>query len=55
MTNINVQIIFFALQTSIAITIVFHIAYQCNIMSEMTLTITLHGSNDNRLLKYFIP
>ena len=36
MTNIIVQIIFFALQKLIAIIIVFHISYQSAIMSEMT-------------------
>ena len=51
----NAQIIFFALQKLIAITIVFHIAYQYTIMSEMTLNITLHGSNYNRLQRHVIP
>ena len=34
--NINAQIIFFPLQKLIAITIVFHISYQCAIMTEIT-------------------
>ena len=55
MININAQIIFFALQKLIAITIEFHMSYQCAIMSEITLTITLHGSNCNRLHRQFIP
>ena len=49
MIYINAQIIFFALQTLIAITIAFHILYQCAIMSEIILNITLHGSNCTRL------
>ena len=55
MININAQIIFFALQKLIAITIEFHISYQCAIMSEITLNISLHGSNCNRLLRHLIP
>ena len=55
MRNINVQIIFFALQKSNAVTIVFHISNQCAIMSEIILNIILHGSNYNRLLRHFIP
>ena len=44
--------IFFALQNWIAITIEFHISYECTIMSEI---ITLHGYNCNRLLRHLIP
>ena len=56
MININVQIIFNA------ITILFHTAFQCAIkseiniditLSEITLNITIHGSNYNRLLRHF--
>ena len=42
--NINAQLIFVSVKKLIAITIVFHISYQCAIMSEITLNITLHGS-----------
>ena len=52
--NINAQIIFFAFQKFIVITIVFHQPYQCAIMSEITWNITLHGSNWSRLLWHFI-
>ena len=52
MINIHTKVIFFALQKLITITIVFCKSYQC-IMSEMTLNITLLGSNCNRLLKIF--
>ena len=55
MTNINAQIIFFALHKLIAITIEFHITYQCTIMSEITSNIRLHGSYCNGLLRRFIP
>ena len=55
MKNINAQIIFFALQKLIAITIEFHLSYEWAIMSEITLNITLHVSNCNRLLRHFIP
>ena len=54
MININAQIIFFAFQKLNAITIVFHIAYQCEIMSEITLNITIHGPNNNGLLTKII-
>ena len=37
------------------ITIVFHITYKCGIILEITLNITLHGSNSKRLLRNFIP
>ena len=47
MINIKAQIIFFALQKLIAIKIVFHIPYQCA-MSEISLSMTLQGSNYNR-------
>ena len=43
MKNINAQLIFYALQKLSANIIVF-IAYQCAIMSEITLNITLHRS-----------
>ena len=45
MIKMNVQIIFFALQTSIAITIVFHIELQCAIKSEINVNMILDGSN----------
>ena len=45
MININAQNIFLALQKLMAITIEFHITYQCAIMSEITLYITIRGSN----------
>ena len=35
--------------------ILFHKSFQCAIMSEITLNITLHGSNCSRLLGHFIP
>ena len=63
MINMNAQIIFIPLQKLIAITIVFHISYQCAIMSEITFNITLQGpncdgklqcSNRNRLRRHFI-
>ena len=47
MIHFNAQIILFALEKLIAITIEFHIAYQCAIISEMSLIRTLHGSNYN--------
>ena len=47
------QIIFIALQKLIAITIAFHKSYQCGIMSEITLNISLYGSNCNKLLRQF--
>ena len=53
--NINALIIFFALHKLIAMTIEFHITYQCAIILEIALNITLHGSNCNRLLRLFIP
>ena len=40
--DINEQIIFFALQKLFAKRIEFHKSYQCGIMSEITLNITLH-------------
>ena len=43
--NINAQIIFFILQILIGIRIVFHISYQCAMMSEIALNITLHVTN----------
>ena len=55
MININAQIIFFPVQKLIAITIVYHIWYQCALMSEITLNITLHCSNCNRLLRHIVP
>ena len=55
MTNINAQINLFALHNLIAITIVFHISYHCAIMSQITLNITIHGSNYHKLLRHFIP
>ena len=55
MINIKALIIFFPLLKLIAITIVFHISYQCAIMSEITLNMTLHGSCSIRLLRHFIP
>ena len=42
--HINAQIIFFAWQKLIAVTIVFRLLYQCTIMTEITLNITLYGS-----------
>ena len=48
MININAQIIFLELLKLTAIKSVFHIPYQCAIMSEVT---TLRGSNCNRLLR----
>ena len=54
MININAQIIFFSVKKSIAITILFHMSFQCTIMPEITLNITIHGSNYNRLQRYFI-
>ena len=47
--NMHTQIILFPLQKLIAITIVFHRSYHCAIMSEMTLNITLHGSNCSKI------
>ena len=41
MIYINAQIIFFELKKLIAMTIVFHKLYQCDIMSEVTLNIIL--------------
>ena len=55
MININVQFIFFSFKKLIAIEIVFHISYQCAILSKIILNITLHDSNCNRLLRHFIP
>ena len=55
MININTQIIFFALQKLIAITIQIHISFQSAIMLDITLNITLHGSNCNGLQRHFIP
>ena len=43
MKNINAQLLLYALQKLIANIIVF-IAYQCAIMSEITLYIALHSS-----------
>ena len=43
MIKINVHIIFFALHELIATRIVYHISYQCAIMLEITLHITLLG------------
>ena len=54
MISINAQMILFAFQKLIAITIVFHISYQCAILSEITLNI-IDGSKYNRLLRHFIP
>ena len=39
----------------IAITIQIHTIYLCAIMLEITLNITLHGSNYNRSQRHFIP
>ena len=47
--------IIFPVQKLIAITIVFHIYYQCAIISVITLNIPSHGWNSNRLLRHFIP
>ena len=55
MISINSRIIFFALHKLIAITIVFHKSYQCDNMSEITVKISLHGCDYNRLLRHFIP
>ena len=52
MINFNAQI---ALQIFIEKTIKFPISYQCAIMSEITLNITVHGSNCYRLLRHLIP
>ena len=41
MINIKAEIIFFALQKLITITIVFHVSYQWAILSEITLNIKL--------------
>ena len=46
---------FLCIAAIIRIKIVFHISYQCDIMSEITSNIILQGYNYNRLLKYFIP
>ena len=55
MININAQIIFFYVKkSSIAITILFHMSYQCAIMPVITLNITIHGSNYNGLQRHFI-
>ena len=43
-----------ALQKIIAITIVFQILYQCAILSEIALNITLRGCNCNTLSRHFI-
>ena len=55
MININAQIIFIAAEKLIAIRIVFHILYQCVVMSKITLNIILHCSICNGLLRHFIP
>ena len=47
--------IFFKVKKLIAITIVYHISYQCAIMSEITLNIKIHGSNYNKLQSHFLP
>ena len=41
-SSINAQIIYFPVQKLIEITIDFHILYQCAIMSEISLNITIH-------------
>ena len=51
--NHNAQSIFFAMQKLIAV-IIFHISYECAIMSEIT-NISLHGFNCNKLLRHFLP
>ena len=55
MININAQMNFLALQKLKTITILFHKSCQCGIRSEITLNITLHGSNRSSLLRHFIP
>ena len=55
MISINAQMILFALQKLIKIKIVFHISYQCAILSEITLNIILQSSNYITLLRHFIP
>ena len=55
MINLNAQIIFFPVQKPMAITIVFHISFQCAILSEIPINIPSHGSNCNRFIRHFIP
>ena len=45
----------FLYNAEIAITIQIHTTYQCAIMSEITLYITLHSSNYNQSQGHFIP
>ena len=53
--DINEQFIFFALQKLIVIINVFINSYQCAIISEMALNISLHGSDCNKLQRHFHP
>ena len=49
--NINIQLIFFALQKLIVMRNVFINSYQFSIMPEKTLNISLHGSNCNTIVR----
>ena len=47
----NAEIIFFVLHQLTAITIVYHISYQCAIMSKNTYKHNITGSACNRLIR----